>query len=240
LLPARALPSPRIHWRNRRRVRRRTSGRSFVYNPRLPGQYYDAETGLNYNSFRDYDSATGRYVESDPIGLDGGSYSTYSYSRLNPMMFRDPTGLVPNPAEATCIEPAQPICWAGVIADIATWALGGAAGAAALATPGDTPAITNPMQAANGGSASRPAPYSHAEEDESLYFVPDPFGGDEACRRLANAIKVLRGQISWRGTDLNPDSASYLGHVKRIAALRAALAKLEEAHRNICGKDCPN
>jgi RHS repeat-associated protein len=33
----------------------------------LPGQYYDAETGLNYNYQRDYDPSTGRYEESDPI-----------------------------------------------------------------------------------------------------------------------------------------------------------------------------
>jgi uncharacterized protein RhaS with RHS repeats len=34
---------------------------SFVFNLRFPGQYYDAETGLFYNGFRDYDPATGRY-----------------------------------------------------------------------------------------------------------------------------------------------------------------------------------
>jgi RHS repeat-associated protein len=50
---------------------------TFVYNLRFPGQYYQAETGLNYNYFRDYDPATGRYLESDPIGLAGGSFSTY-------------------------------------------------------------------------------------------------------------------------------------------------------------------
>jgi len=38
---------------------------------RFPGQYYDAETGLNQNWNRDYDPLTGKYVESDPIGLQG-------------------------------------------------------------------------------------------------------------------------------------------------------------------------
>jgi RHS repeat-associated protein len=45
---------------------------TFKYNLRLPGQYADTETGLNYNFFRDYYPKTGRYIESDPIGLRGG------------------------------------------------------------------------------------------------------------------------------------------------------------------------
>ncbi|EXC36579.1 hypothetical protein L484_000209 [Morus notabilis] len=45
---------------------------------RFPGQIYDAQTQLSYNYYRDYNPDTGRYVESDPIGLKGG-LNTYSY-----------------------------------------------------------------------------------------------------------------------------------------------------------------
>ena len=72
-------------------------GQVFVYNLRFPGQYYDVETGLSYNGGRDYDPATGRYIESDPIGLNGESYSTYGYVRGNPLSYIDPTGEIPLP-----------------------------------------------------------------------------------------------------------------------------------------------
>lgn len=63
----------------------------FVLNLRLPGQYSDAESGLAYNYFRDYEPGTGRYVESDPIGLKGG-ISIYSYVSSQPLVEIDPTG----------------------------------------------------------------------------------------------------------------------------------------------------
>jgi RHS repeat-associated protein len=57
----------------------------------LPGQYYDAETGLHYNGFRDYDPGTGRYVEPDPIGLAGG-LNVYGYVGGDPVNRVDPDG----------------------------------------------------------------------------------------------------------------------------------------------------
>lgn len=67
-------------------------GNAISLNLRFPGQQYDAATGLHYNYFRDYDPSTGRYVESDPIGLWGG-INTYSYVEQNPMLLIDDEGL---------------------------------------------------------------------------------------------------------------------------------------------------
>ncbi len=58
---------------------------------RYPGQYADG-LGLNYNYFRDYESGTGRYLESDPVGL-GGGWNTYGYVGGNPLLIVDPLGL---------------------------------------------------------------------------------------------------------------------------------------------------
>jgi RHS repeat-associated protein len=61
-------------------------------NLRFPGQQYDAETGLHYNYYRDYDPASGRYLQPDPIGLQGG-INVYQYVEGNALRYVDPYGL---------------------------------------------------------------------------------------------------------------------------------------------------
>ena len=81
--------------------------RTFTYDLRFPGQVVGAWGSTSQNYMRDYDPAVGRYVESDPIGLAGGSLSTYAYAEGNPVSFEDPKGLqaATGAAIGTAVEP---------------------------------------------------------------------------------------------------------------------------------------
>ena len=70
-----------------------TAGQAvFTFDLRFPGQRYDEETGLFHNGFRDYHPGLGRYVQSDPLGLEAG-WSTYSYAHSSSTNLLDPYGL---------------------------------------------------------------------------------------------------------------------------------------------------
>jgi len=57
-------------------------GQSYVLDMRFLGQRYDRYTGLFQNWFRDYDPVSGRYVQSDRIGLWGG-INTFGYGGVS-------------------------------------------------------------------------------------------------------------------------------------------------------------
>ena len=72
-----------------------TSTSGFVLNLRFSGQYFDVESGLSYNANRDYEAASGRYVQADPPGLRAG-VSLFGYVGDSPLLFDDPSGLAPD------------------------------------------------------------------------------------------------------------------------------------------------
>ena len=104
-----------------------TPSGSVTVNLRMAGQYHDAETGLFYNWNRYYNPEIGRYVSSDPIGLEGG-INTFNYVEQNPLLYVDPEGLqvrrlVPTPlnlfieimrptplANSTCYQGGVNVC----------------------------------------------------------------------------------------------------------------------------------
>jgi RHS repeat-associated protein len=69
-----------------------TSTMGYVLNLRYPGQYYDAESGTNYNVNRNYNPPLGRYDQPDPMGQAAGP-SLFGYVGSNPLSYVDPYGL---------------------------------------------------------------------------------------------------------------------------------------------------
>ncbi|AZR28985.1 RHS repeat protein [Xanthomonas vasicola pv. arecae] len=92
-------------------------GAALVLDMRFPGQRFDAASGLNQNYFRDYDAATGRYGQSDLIGLKGGT-STYSYVAANPINSLDRNGLLGTPGPGYRFENHKELARAEAIAKL--------------------------------------------------------------------------------------------------------------------------
>ncbi|WP_041522400.1 RHS repeat-associated core domain-containing protein [Gilvimarinus agarilyticus] len=164
---------------------------SIVEQPfRFPGQYFDGETGLYYNYFRDYDPGLGRYVQSDPIGLsedfsnpmmrvietlNAREYSrnndsalvrinhVYAYSRQNPLTYADPLGLRPVPGEVKPKTRCQLSCWDDYIMG---YAEGLAAGAIYTALGGSVGIAYAASMLGKMGSSGVLAACLHACNDE--------------------------------------------------------------------------
>ncbi|ROU08958.1 RHS repeat-associated core domain-containing protein [Lysobacter enzymogenes] len=134
-------------------------GTALVFNMRLPGQRYDAASGLLYNYFRDYDPSTGRYIQSDPIGLAGGS-NTYLYAGGSPGNLADMFGLATGTECAKCAgSPTAPAS--------ANWSMARPntdwQGKITVTTEGDTVVIRGNITVSGYGA-------DHAVEDINRYW----------------------------------------------------------------------
>jgi len=187
-----------------------STGTGFGYDLRFPGQVVDTEPGLRYNYFRDYDAQLGRYVESDPIGLAGGSYSTYVYVRSNPIQFVDPEGLVTWYGQSSSYGVVAGIgatfttysltsqCVNGQQAAVTVWATGPAAGADIEGAPPVSGTYDDEVQFNDQGTSVNPNVFNGSYINFSAGFVAGT-GGGAHFTKLGGATLSGPGPTSLQG-----------------------------------------
>ncbi len=157
---------------------------------RFPGQRLDALTGLHQNYHRDYDPATGRYLQSDPLGLIAGP-SRYGYALQNPVYFTDPDGRIV-PLILACA--ASPACAVGgaVISGIAATI----AGIFALS---QDPSNTNDLLSSLTGAETRDCPTCQDDFPNHLECWKLDDYDYESRQEAANSFGVFPNQLEGRG-----------------------------------------
>ena len=177
----------------------------------------DAGTNRIYNYYRDYDPQTGRYIQSDPIGLAGG-INTYGYALGNPVKNSDPAGLiVPLVIGGVCAFGGCEAIFAAAAAGAVWWGIS----AKPMASSGSS---DRGLQQAVEKEANR-------REYKSYCDDPPPPGGnacDDAQNDLRNAQRCKAGREEntkrwWQGADEVHSSRMAIDIDNRIARAKRAV-----------------
>jgi RHS repeat-associated protein len=199
---------------------------------RFPGQFVDAAAGAVYNYHRWYEPGTGRYLRSDPIGLEGG-INTYLYANANAIRFSDPLGLSPlfNPnfwirigqgiaALTRLVRPSRPVppfLPPGPIPNHAGTDI-----------PIDVP--IPPMASEGGGDNVIPFPGSTPDGDSCP--VEDPEGPVQ-CELWRNSLilEEIRIREDSRGA---PPGADQIAHARGIRERKRAWNRAVDEYNSRC------
>lgn len=189
-----------------------TSATAYAFNLRFPGQYYDAESGLADNINRAYETTTGRYIQSDAIGLGGGP-STYAYVVSSPLNTIDPYGLS---SVAQCANPVNAAACAAAGIGIGASATGGGGVSAGTAV------------AVGAGIATGIGAGVALQQKQCP---------DNSCQRFYDEIISLRNEIKARYAAMRVDKfdlyntryagkMSWLGHIQQFEQRQAELREV--------------
>jgi len=177
-------------------------GTVFSFDLRFPGQRYYDVTGLYQNGKRDYDAATGRFSQSDPIGLSGG-ISSYAYVDSSPLLFTDTLGLAKDQKCIAAYTSAGAVC-GGAAGYYGGGTLGGIGGGLAC-SPSGPGAVVCAGGGAAGGSALGGAAGS------AVGGILGNLAGqancpDDDCTRLIGKINSVVSELKKRYSDLAIDA----------------------------------
>ena len=169
------------------------TGNFYNYYGRFAGQYYSDESSLHYNYFRDYDPSTGRYIESDPIGLRGG-INTYAYVDSDPVSKVDPQGLDAHVIPINPMFAPRPI---GGSDDPESWRGSAASAVFAAAAVGLGWYILNQSSSSDSTSGGRDNAASGSSSrtfEECVQGCEEDRKADEALCYIAKAARGKRAQ----------------------------------------------